>query len=207
MTMMTQSLKASDLNLLVELSCTNPQWEHVKFSFEDSSEEVYRYCSIEQQQQHQPSNSYYQQPTLLMKAVLVADEGYPAVVLYERVMKNDLSNTDTLVKCWEYYRGRLGHRMVEAVEGDILISTEQEEDNINQRVTVIYTLLDLKHYRGYTSLMYVLDLGNTHRHRSWFPAGGGLFKAAQVQAIKEYLRIEVPAHHRNVLVKPASFNN
>lgn len=33
-------MDAKELNILVELTCGNPQWEHIKFSFEDSLEEV-----------------------------------------------------------------------------------------------------------------------------------------------------------------------
>lgn len=83
---MSQNLKADDLNLLVNLSCPNPQWEHVKFSFEDSRREVDRYYSMQQY-----GNGYYprqcteDEGVLLVKAELVAADGYPDVVFYERV--------------------------------------------------------------------------------------------------------------------------
>lgn len=36
-------MDAEELNLMVPLVCDNPQWKHIKFSFEDSREEVTKY--------------------------------------------------------------------------------------------------------------------------------------------------------------------
>ena len=191
---MSQNLKADDLNLLVSLSCPNPQWEHVKFSFEDSLVETRKY-----------SDSYNKPNIIHVKAVLVADEGYPSVVLYEQVLEKDLSDTDELVKCWEYYKERLGHRMVETVEGDILVSAKLEEDNYNHIIHAEYTLVDLRHHGCYTSVRYALDLDNARRRHSWFSGADDIFEAAKVQALKEYLRVGVPAHHRGLLANPNIF--
>ncbi len=188
---MSQNLKADDLNLLVSLSCPNPQWEHVKFSFEDSLVETRKH-----------SDSHNKPNILHVKAVLVADEGYPRVVLYEQVLEKDLSDTDDLVKCWEYYKERLGRRMVETVEGDILVSTKQEKDYYSQSSHVNYILLDLRHYGCYASVRYVLDLGNPHRHRGWFSGGGDIFEVAKAQAIKEYLRVGGTCTSQRFVSKP-----
>ncbi len=121
---MSQNLKADDLNLLVSLSCPNPQWEHVKFSFEDSPEEVAKYWALDKEDYYR----YFEYHTsrglttnmLILKAELNTNNQALSTIRYRYVMEN-LEDSEQLQDYWRYMIGYLGRSMVERLTPDLIL--------------------------------------------------------------------------------------
>jgi len=188
---MTATLKADDLNLLVSLSCPNPQWEHIKFSFEDSPEEVDRYYSMQQYGKgYHPRQYSEDEGVLLVKAELVAAGGYPKVVFYERVCIEAASDTNELSNLWECSTKRLGSKVVKEVEKGIVVSTKQEHNNFNMETKLIYELVNLNSYNGVIRIEYLMD-SDFLMHHAKTPhkvQGKGVYEIIQTQVVEKYLK-------------------
>lgn len=139
-------MKAEELNTLVTLSCTEPRWELVKFSFEDSPEEAMNY--YRSKEAGYPKGVYYNldRDILILKAELQSNSDvFPRAVYYMRVDVGDVSDTDKLQKWWECNTEWLGKKLVEMVKGEIVVEYRLRPDTYYKGHVkpVGYTLIDV----------------------------------------------------------------
>lgn len=192
---MSQNLKAADLNLLVSLSCPNPQWEHVKFSFEDSRKEVSQFYSTQQYGNgYQPCQYSEDEGVLLVKAELVAADGYHKVVFYERVCMEAASDTNELSNLWECHTKRLGDKMVREVGGGIVVSANHEQDHFHIKTRLAYELVNLNDYNGVIRIEYSIDSNSLSHHARDYERykGRSVQATIQTQVVEKYLKDGVP---------------
>lgn len=128
-----------------------------------------------------------------MKAELVADERYPNVVFYERVVE-DLSDTDNLRSFWKYFTDTLGSRLCREIEGYVCTGCKMERkrhyDKNHQLVD--YTMRDLTYHDRSFVLSYNVRVDNLKHYNS----GVNPFEVMLSRVVKEYMKGDVTESDR-----------